>query len=87
MKFGVIRFPGDLSVAPSTPDVTYTGNDTMYLTWAFFRKYGERVALPGGISLPFRVRGGASDLAAVQAAATADLRRTTGPRSPRERRP
>ena len=66
---GVVRFPSDLSVAPSTPDVTYTGNDTMYLTWAFFRKYGDRVALAGGIILPFRVRSGASDLAAVQAAA------------------
>src|SRR4051812_15965595 len=27
---GIVRSPADLSVAPDTPDVTYTGNDTMF---------------------------------------------------------
>ncbi|MDQ1481484.1 MAG: putative transport system permease protein, partial [Actinomycetota bacterium] len=64
---GIIRFPSDLSVAPDTPDVTFTGNDSMYLTWRFFEKYRARVALVGTV-LNFRVRGGASGVARLQAA-------------------
>lgn len=65
---GIIRFPADLSVAPSTPDVLYTGNDAMYFSWTFFRKYEKRVAIVGGTILSFRVRGGAAELASLQAA-------------------
>jgi hypothetical protein len=63
---GVIRSPADLSVAPDTPDVTYTGNDAMLFTWSFFQRYRERIGLPGGTVLTFRVRNGASDLVSVQ---------------------
>ena len=63
---GIIRLPADLSVAPATPDVSFTGNDSMYFTWAFFEKYRGRVALAGGTFLSFRARN-AADLTALQA--------------------
>ena len=44
---GIVRFPADLSVAPATPDVTYTGNDGMFFTRAFRRE----------VSRPNRARG------------------------------
>ncbi len=65
---GIVRFPADLSVAPPTPDVTYTGNDTMFFTPAFVEKYRDRIALVGGTILVFRLRGGPSAYASFQAA-------------------
>jgi hypothetical protein len=65
---GIVRFPADLSVAPPTPDVTYTGNDTMFFTPAFVEKYRDRIALVGGTVLEFRLRGGASAYASFQSA-------------------
>ncbi|HTK16003.1 MAG TPA: FtsX-like permease family protein, partial [Acidimicrobiia bacterium] len=65
---GIIRLPADLSVAPDTPDVTFTGNDSMFLTWAFFERYGTRVALAGGTIMEFRARDGAAGVPSLQAA-------------------
>ncbi len=64
---GIGRFPADLSVAPATPDVTFTGNDTMFFTRAFAEKYRNRIAVLGDV-LVFRMRNGASDYARVKAA-------------------
>jgi hypothetical protein len=64
---GIVRFPADLSVAPPTPDVTYTGNDAMFFTRAFVEKYRDRIALVGGTILVFRLRGGQSAYASFQA--------------------
>ena len=65
---GIVRFPADLSVAPPTPDVSYTGNDSMFFTRAFVEKYRDRIALVGGTILVFRLRGDASAYASFQAA-------------------
>jgi hypothetical protein len=67
---GVVRHPADLSPVPVQQDVIYLGTDDLYLTPAFWRVYGGRVANLG-LGTSVRLRNGARDVDAFTAAVRA----------------
>jgi hypothetical protein len=64
---GVIRTPYDLAPVPSGQDVSWLGSEELYLTPAFWRAHGTRVAGLGG-GFEVRLRDGLRDLDAFAAA-------------------
>ena len=55
---GVGRLPNQISTSPSAPGVIYTGTDFALLTPAFFRAYGDQIAVAGGVGLEVRLKHG-----------------------------
>ncbi|MCU1450624.1 MAG: hypothetical protein JWP02_2794 [Acidimicrobiales bacterium] len=65
---GIGRFPFELSTTPATPGVIYTSSNFLLLPPAFYRAYGERVAVAGGPGGSVRLERGVADYPAFQAA-------------------
>jgi hypothetical protein len=66
---GVGRFPSELSTTP-TAGVSYAGNNFLVLTPAFYRAYGDRIAVAGRfVGGSVRLKRGPADLPALEAAA------------------
>jgi hypothetical protein len=65
---GIGRFPFELSTTPASPGVTYTGSNFLIMPPAFYRAYGEHVAIAGTPGGSVRLKRGSADFPAFQAA-------------------
>jgi hypothetical protein len=65
---GIGRLPFELSATPVAPGVSYTGSNFLLMPPAFFRAYGERVAMAGGLGGSVRLKRGRADFPAYRAA-------------------
>ena len=65
---GIGRFPSEISTAPPTPGVIYTGTSFFFFTPAFFRAYGDKIAIAGGLAMSARLKGGAAAFPAFRTA-------------------
>ena len=65
---GVGRQPSELSTSPRTPGVLYAGTAFEIATPAFFKAYGDQIAVAGGVAMAVRLRRGLADFPAFRAA-------------------
>jgi ABC-type lipoprotein release transport system permease subunit len=64
---GILRKPNDLNPVPVQKDVVYLGYNELYLTPAFWRRYGATVATLG-VGVTVRLRNPTADVQAFEAA-------------------